>query len=183
MIRALQVAFLWRKWVMSHIPLNRVSFLLLSIAFMLQKSPWCSFVKIILLNQMWKYHYFFMVIIQNPLEESHFLCVEGNEDEDEGRRDAPLVVPTHRTNVNWTKNQWTWSDSVYCVLTKPCRLWNVWIHKLRSSFTQCGAFTGRHFELFWGVSGSGCHHSWIYNNTTMSTAWRLTVHERLAVRF
>lgn len=40
-----------------------------------------------------------MVIIQNPLEESHFLCVEGNEDEDEGRRDAPLVVPTHRTNV------------------------------------------------------------------------------------
>lgn len=99
MIRALQVAFLWRKWVMSHIPLNRVSFLLLSIAFMLQKSPWCSFVKIILLNQMWKYHYFFMVIIQNPLEESHFLCVEGNEDEDEGRRDAPLVVPTHRTNV------------------------------------------------------------------------------------
>lgn len=99
MKRALQVAFLWRKWVMSHIPLNRVSFLLLSIAFMLQKSPWCSFVKIILLNQMWKYHYFFMVIIQNPLEESHFLCVEGNEDEDEGRRDAPLVVPTHRTNV------------------------------------------------------------------------------------
>lgn len=99
MKRALQVAFLWRKWVMSHVPLNRVSFLLLSIAFMLQKSPWCSFVKIILLNQMWKYHYFFMVIIQNPLEESHFLCVEGNEDEDEGRRDAPLVVPTHRTNV------------------------------------------------------------------------------------
>lgn len=81
MKRALQVAFLWRKWVMSHIPLNRVSFLLLSIAFMLQKSPWCSFVKIILLNQMWKYHYFFMVIIQNPLEESHFLCVEGNEDD------------------------------------------------------------------------------------------------------
>lgn len=32
------------------------------------------------------------------------------------------------------------------------------------------------------VPGVITHH-WIYNNTTMSTAWRLTVHERLAVRF